>query len=259
MSDALELCRTEIARHGKSFALASRLLRPEERDAAAVLYAWCRRADDAIDLVAPPHQAAALERLRDELERVYTNKPLTDPTLVEFRRIVNACAIPEVYPRELLAGMEMDVKRHVSATWDELLWYSYRVASPVGIMTSPVLGVRSEQALPHAIDLGIAMQLTNIARDVREDWHRERLYLPDELLVEHGLPRLREHLGGVLLAHHRERLRPIVRELVEVADRYYQSADRGLVYLSKRNAWGVAAARFIYCDIGRRLAERRFD
>lgn len=259
MSDSLELCRTSIAQHSKSFALASKILPVAQRDHAAVVYAWCRRADDAIDLVPPSEHAQALARLRNELARLYDGEAMSDPTLAEFQRVALDCGIPERYPSELLDGMEMDALGHVYSTWDDLLLYCYRVASTVGLMMCHVMGVSSEKALPHAIDLGIAMQLTNIARDVKEDWERDRLYLPDELLGEHGLPRLREQVGQALLPFHRDRLRPVLRELLEVADRYYASADRGLAYLSKRNALGVAAARWIYSDIGRRIAAGGHD
>jgi 15-cis-phytoene synthase len=259
VTEALDLCRTSIARHSKSFALASRILPPVQRDCAAVVYAWCRRADDAIDLVPVAEQASALSRLRQELLAVYGGEALSDPTLSEFQRVVDHCRIPLRYPSELLDGMEMDAVGHEYGSWDDLLLYCYRVASTVGLMMCHVMGVRSDQALPHAIDLGIAMQLTNIARDVKEDWQRGRLYLPDELLLEHGLPRLREHLDGPLLPHHRDRLKPALRELLEVADRYYASSDRGLVYLSQRNALGVAAARWIYSEIGRKIAANGHD
>lgn len=259
MTQALELCRTSIAQHSKSFALASRILPPTQRDSAAVVYAWCRRADDAIDLVPAADQGSALVRLRDELSSIYRGDALGDPTLSEFQRVVEQSAIPLRYPSELLDGMEMDAVGHEYTTWDDLLLYCYRVASTVGLMMCHVMGVRSDQALPHAIDLGIAMQLTNIARDVKEDWQRQRLYLPDELLTEHGLPQLRRQLEAPLQPHHRDRLKPVLRELLEVADRYYASADRGLVYLSKRNAVGVAAARWIYSDIGRKIAAGGYD
>ncbi len=259
MTAALQVCRTSIAQHSKSFALASRLLPTTQRDHAAIVYAWCRRADDAIDLVETAEQPAALAGLRRELRDVYQGQALSDPTLAEFQTVTALCDVPEVYPSELLDGMEMDVLGYRYVTWDDLLLYCYRVASTVGLMMCQVMGVKSELALPRAIDLGIAMQLTNICRDVDEDWQRGRLYLPDELLREHGLPELREQLGGVLSSHHRERLRSVLRELLDVADRYYRSADQGLTYLSKRNALGVASARWIYSDIGRQIAAGNYD
>src|SRR5690606_34011223 len=159
-----------IARHGKSLALASRILPPTQRDCAAVVYAWCRRADDAIDLVPREEQPIALRRLREELDRIYLGEVMGDPTLAAFSDVVNRCAIPSRYPSELLDGMEMDAVGHSYGSWDDLLLYCYRVASTVGLMMCHVMGVRSDEALPHAVDLGVAMQLTNIARDVKEDW-----------------------------------------------------------------------------------------
>jgi phytoene synthase len=255
---ALRICHSSLARNSKSFALAARLLPSAQRDHVAVVYAWCRRADDAIDLVAPEAQSEQLGNLRRELRDIYAGNVMSDPTLAEFQRVVRECDIPDVYPRELLDGMEMDVDGFRYRTWDELLLYCYRVASTVGLMMCRVMDVRDEQALDHAVDLGIAMQLTNIARDVHEDWQRHRLYIPDALLCEHGLPQLRERLGHSLLPA-RERLRSVVRELVEVADRYYRSADLGLSYLTRRDALCVAAARLIYADIGRQLAVTNYD
>jgi phytoene synthase len=255
---ALRICHSSLARNSKSFALAARLLPSAQRDHVAVVYAWCRRADDAIDLVPASQQPEQLRNLRRELGDIYAGKLMLDPTLTEFQRVVRECDIPEVYPRELLDGMAMDVEGYRYRTWDELLLYCYRVASTVGLMMCRVMSVEEEQALDHAVDLGIAMQLTNIARDVNEDWRRHRLYIPDTLLCEHGLPRLGEQLGHSLVPA-RERLRSVVRELVEVAERYYRSADLGLPFLTTRNALCVAAARLIYADIGRQLASNDYD
>src|SRR5690606_15946871 len=113
-------------------------------------------------LVPASQQPEQLRNLRRELGDIYAGKLMLDPTLTEFQRVVRECDIPEVYPRELLDGMAMDVEGYRYRTWDELLLYCYRVASTVGLMMCRVMSVEEEQALDHAVDLGIAMQLTNI-------------------------------------------------------------------------------------------------
>ncbi len=252
-SDAVELAFETIAHHSKSFALASMLLPFECRAAAAVLYAWCRRVDDAVDL-APDRQSAlsALARERADLSRVYADDDprLRDPILAAFREVVRRHAIPRRYAEELLEGMEMDVRGTEYATVDALLLYCFRVAGTVGLMMSHIMGVSDRRALVAATHLGIGMQLTNICRDVREDWERGRLYLPAELVGPQPGP------GESL---DRERCRHAVRELLALAERYYASADGGLPSLSWRCALAVRTARLVYSRIGRVIAARGWD
>ncbi len=259
MTEAIRICRTSIAQHSKSFAMASKLLPRPHRDPAAVVYAWCRRADDAIDFSEGDEQRRALEGLRDELDRLYAGEAMADPVLAAFQEVAFNRGIPSHYPMELLAGMEMDAVGVSYETWDDLLLYCYRVASTVGLMMCHVMGVEDERALPHAAHLGLAMQLTNIARDVREDWERSRLYLPDELLVGYGLGWLRSRLTGPLPPMARERCRDVLRALLSVADRYYESGDAGLPFLSPRCDLSVSAARHVYAAIGTAIAKQDHD
>ncbi len=256
---ALELCRASIQTHSKSFALASKLLPPRSRDDAAVLYAWCRAADDAIDESPPAQQSQELARLRSELETVYGNQPVADPLLSAFRELLERCSIPRHYPSELLAGMAMDAKAQNYPDVPTLMGYCYRVASTVGLMMCHVIGLGREQAMRHAAHLGMAMQLTNVCRDVMEDWQRERLYLPDSLLERHGAGRLRSHLGGEFPRELRAACAATVGELLDMADRYYRSADRGMRDLPWRAAFGVRTARLVYADIGRVLRKAGCD
>lgn len=256
---SIRLCRDSIAQNSKSFALASRLLPPEARDPTAVVYAWCRRADDAIDFVSGDAQRVALDDLRRELRSVYAGDAQSDPVLSAFQQVVAWYGIPEHYPEELLSGMAMDALDFRYQSWDQLLLYCYRVASTVGLMMCHVMGVSDGVALRHAAHLGMAMQLTNIARDVQEDWQRGRLYLPSELLARHGVEWLESRLGGSFPTTAVEACRPALQELLAVADRYYASGDDGLRYLSTRNALAVGAARAIYSAIGTELAHRDFD
>jgi phytoene synthase len=222
------------------------------------VYTWCRRADDAVDLAGPGEAGPALARLRAELDDVYAGRA-TDPVLAAFADIARARGLPRLYPAELLAGMEMDVTGARYDTVDDLVAYAYRVASVVGLMMCHVMGVDDDRALPHAAHLGIAMQITNVCRDVAEDWDRGRLYLPDDVLRRHGAGGLAASLGGALPVDAVPALAASLRELLALADRYYASGDAGLRHLPWRCAFAVRAARHIYAAIGRRLERAGCD
>jgi phytoene synthase len=255
MSDGVE---ASIEQHSKSFALAAKLLPAKVRTQAVVLYAYCRRADDAIDLCAPAEQATQLAQLREELDRVYAGETFSDPLLARFQAVVQECAVPRTYLDELLAGMEMDVRCVRYQTLAELQQYAYRVAGVVGLMMCHVMGVRAGSALRHAAHLGMAMQLSNIARDVQEDWARGRLYVPEELLARCGVvgldpaqgPLPRTAAAGVARA---------TELLLRHADAYYRSGDAGLPLLSPRCALAIRAARLVYSEISTRVRAQACD
>lgn len=259
MSRSQDLAYATIAQHSKSFALASRLLPAAVANDAVAIYAYCRRADDSIDLAAPGEQRARLAALRAELDLIYGGGRLDDPLLALFQAVVHARGIPRTYLDELLAGMEMDVASVEYERWDTLLRYCYRVAGTVGLMMCHVMSVRGSEALIHAAHLGIAMQLTNIARDVLEDWQRGRLYLPDELLAAAGFPALREALGEPLPSSAVHAVAEATAVLLERADAYYRSGDAGLAYLSPRCAFAVGTARHVYARIGDRVRAQGCD
>ncbi len=234
--------RAIIRRHSKSFALAARLLSPAARGHAEKLYAWCRYADDAIDL-APTSLAAAvaLVELRADLDAIYAGRPTRSPAGNMLATVVSDIRLPREYPDELLAGMAMDAAGTRYRTLDELLLYCHRVAGVVGLMMCHAMGVADEQAVVHAGHLGVAMQLTNIARDVAEDWSRGRLYLPLEWLG--GEPPKDRSLDDATTA------RAVLR-LLDVADNYYASGDQGLIHLDRRSRLAVRVARTVYAEIG---------
>lgn len=259
MNDAAASPRACIERHGKSFALASRLLPERAAERAAVIYAWCRRADDAIDEARAEAPEHALVRLRAELHELYAGAIPRDPVLRAFAGVLRDAAIPWAYPASLLDGMTMDVNAHEYLELEDLLVYGYRVASSVGLMMCHVMGVSHPGALRHAAHLGLAMQLTNVCRDVREDWQRGRLYLPDALLHRHGASGLTRARGNPFPERAVEPCRKVVAELLGIADGYYRSSDSGLAHLSWRCALGVNAARRIYAAIGDEIARQGHD
>lgn len=240
--------RAVIAEHSKSFSFASRLLDDAARDDVAVLYAWCRRADDAVDLAPRAEQGARVERLHVELAAIYAGEPLEAPVLVAFQSLVHRKGIPKEYPLALLAGMRSDTGLVRVETTAELLVYCYRVAGVVGLMLCHVFGLSDPRARENAAHLGIAMQLTNICRDVREDAERDRCYLPADLLAA---------CNGS--EHDRERVCRVVERLLALAELYYRSADSGFYALPLRAALAARAARRIYAAIHRELAARGFD
>lgn len=247
--------RAIIQSHSKSFSLASLLLAPLERQRAEALYAYCRRADDAIDLAPAPQMAARLRALRRELDAVYAGQALREPTLAEFQRVVFETRIPRDYPEALLQGFALDAEGARYETVLDLYRYCWCVAGSVGAMMCHVLGVRRERAVVHGVHLGMAMQLTNICRDVAEDWQRGRLYLPRELAAS-----LHEMRGARTLPRGQVGVcASAVRRLLAEADVLYRSGDGGLPYLAPRARLAIASARNVYSAIGERILEQDAD
>jgi phytoene synthase len=247
-----------LAAKSKSFALAARLLPASCREGAAVLYAFCRRADDSIDLGAPEGAELRLAELRRELAAIYRGERQSEPLLEAFRELTVRFQIPAHLPSALLDGMQMDLGRVRFVDLDELLLYSYRVAGVVGLMMCPLLGLTDRRAERHAAQLGIAMQLTNICRDVVEDRGRDRIYLPRQMLLSAGASAGVGN-GGDFDAADRPAIRRVVERLLELAQRYYRASELGLAALPFRSAFAIRTAHNVYAAIGDELARRDFD
>jgi len=247
--------RAIIAHHSKSFSLASVLLGPGLRDAAAGLYAYCRRADDAVDLVAPELAPSRVAQLSAELDDVYAGRSLSDPVLVEFQRLVFERHIPRQYPEALLEGFRLDAEGMSYETRFDLYRYCWCVAGSVGAMMCHVLGVRRESAVLHGAHLGMAMQLTNICRDVSEDWQRGRLYLPKEMAPGLEYVRASRQVPDAYVAV----CARAVKGLLADADVLYRSGDRGLPFLALRSRLAVATARNVYSGIGEHILAQGAD
>jgi len=252
---ALSECRDIITKGSKSFSLAAKLFDPQTRDAAVFLYGWCRYCDDQVDEAGKAGDRAELDRrlkaLRDKTASAFSFEAQQEPVFIALQYIVHRYGIPAHYALELIEGMAMDVRGTRYATLRELLLYCYRVAGTVGLMMSHVMGLRDESALKHAADLGIAMQLTNIARDIVEDASMGRIYLPLSWMSEAGI-----EPAEIAASHNREKLALLTRRLLREADAYYRSGDAGLWHLSFRSAAAVAAARQVYSEIGSLILER---
>ena len=249
----MDACR-EAIRHGSlSFHMASRLLPQKVRDPSLALYAFCRLADDAVDL--QQAKAEAVLRLQDRLERIYEGRPDNAAPDRAFARVVEEFDMPRALPDALLEGLAWDAMGRRYETLSELFDYSARVASAVGVMMCVLMKVRDPNALARASDLGVAMQLTNIARDVGEDALEGRIYLPLEWLDEAGLSADR------FLASPKptKAIRQMTRRLVMQANRLYMRSEAGVAALPLSSRPGIYAARFIYAGIGGQVQRSGYD
>jgi phytoene synthase len=240
----------------KSFHLASRLLPARVRGPTLALYAFCRHADDAVDDASSDRDARfAVDSLRQRVDRVYADRG-TD-ALVEraFSRVVQRFAIPRAIPDALVEGMEWDASGRTYETASDVRAYGVRVAGTVGLMMTLVMGKREPEVLARACDLGVAMQLTNIARDVGEDARRGRLYLPSAWLAEAGVDR--DELLAAPAAT--EPVRAVVARLLAEADVLYARADAGIAHLPADCRTSIRAARLVYAAIGDRIRRAGFD
>jgi phytoene synthase len=240
-----------LARKARSFHLATSFLPAALQDDVAVLYGFCRIADDLADDAGDLEE---LHRLEEELLGARRARPIISALVVVAER--HGFSLTPA--RLLLEGVATDLGRVRIENDADLLTYSYKVASTVGLMVSRVFGVRDPRAEPFAVDLGLAMQLTNIVRDVREDAARDRVYLPRTRLAAHGIDP--DDLVAGRAA--REGVRAVSMEVLALADRYYRSAEQGLRFIPFRARIGVAVALRVYASIGwriRRLAHNPLD
>ncbi|GJE17039.1 phytoene/squalene synthase family protein [Methylobacterium marchantiae] len=248
-------CRAAIRTGSRSFFAASALLPPAIRRPAFGLYAFCRLSDDAVDDVAESGRRPAVARLQLRLARAYEGRPCDAPADRALADIVSDHAIPQALPAALIEGLAWDATGRRYETLSDLTAYAARVAASVGAMMTLIMGVRDPAVLARACDLGVAMQLTNIARDVGEDARAGRLYLPQSWLREAGIDPdafLRE--PGFTPA-----LGRVVARLLAAADLLYARSESGIAGLPAACRPAIRAARLIYAEIGREVERAGYD
>jgi phytoene synthase len=249
----LATCFALLREGSKSFHAASLLLPTRIRRAVAPVYAFCRVCDDIID-----RDGATAENLRgleQRLDGIYGGGLAADPVDRAFTRVVRDAQIPRAIPEALLEGFAWEVEARRYTTLSELLAYSARVASAVGVMVTLICGRRDRETLARACELGLAMQLTNIARDVGEDARNGRVYLPlawldgDGVHVSRWLRDPQPHPG----------VRRCVERLLAVAAGLYRRSEAGIRRLPGSVRHAIWAARFVYADIGTVITANGFD
>jgi len=237
-----------LARQGRSFHWARRLLGARHAARATRLYAFCRHLDDLVDEAASPEEArAALAAADCAIEAGRSD----DLALQDGLALMRECAIDPGIVRELIAGMASDAETVRVADEAELLRYCYRAAGTVGLMMCRVLDAREPAAAAHAVDLGIAMQLTNLCRDIADDARMGRRYLPASLVGDVAPAALIDPSPALQPA-----LRAAVARLLALAESYYASGEAGLPFLPVRARTGILVAGRVYRAIGHRLAAR---
>lgn len=238
-------------RNSKSFYLASALLPPAKRRAVRVLYAFCRFTDDIVD----ESSADATEPLMAWRARALAAPPATDdPLLQAWHDVRVRYRIPVTYVRHLLDGISLDLTQTRYETFDELARYCYGVASTVGLMAMHIIGFKDRSALPSAVKLGVALQLTNILRDVGEDFLQGRIYLPQEDLRRFGLSEDDLARGAI-----DGRFRALMDFEISRTRQLYAEAWYGIRLLSRDGRLAIAAAADLYRAILEKIVENDYD
>jgi phytoene synthase len=260
LADAYEFCRRTTRHHAKSFYFCSQFLPREKRRAIYAVYALCRHVDDAVDAASARSEASArvaIERWRRELDGVYRGESLhanASPVLIAWRDLLRHYRIAPELPLELMRGVLMDTYKTRYASWDELKVYCYRVASVVGLISSEIFGYSAPQTLRYAESLGLAMQLTNILRDVGEDFRMGRIYLPQDEMKKFGVTE-EQIAGGIVDSN----FRALMRFEIARALSLYAEAERGIPLLDSDARFTVLLAARLYARILDAIERNDFD
>jgi phytoene synthase len=267
VDESYELCRQITAEYAKTFYLGTLLMPKEKSKAIWAIYAWCRLTDELVDGTKARYTTKeTLAEWEQQLESVFAGYPLdeTDVALVDTIQHYPMGIQPF---RDMIAGQRMDLERNRYQTFEELKLYCYRVAGTVGLMSNAVLGIgadtngvpwQREQPIyvptEEAIALGIAMQLTNILRDVGEDMQRDRIYLPLDDLQAFNYTEA-DLLAGVV----DERWKAIMKFQIKRAREYYKQAEKGIRYLIRDSRLPVWASLMLYQGILKEIEANNYD
>jgi len=263
---AYKYCETITKLHAKSFYFAAKFLPKPKRKAVYPIYAFCRHVDDEIDEIGEGKESDAIETIKkwkSYLQDVYQGTANGEQQTANgeeklvfnaWKDLLKTYKIPKNLPLELMQGVLMDTQIKRYETFDELYIYCYRVASTVGLMSSEILGYSDEIALYYAEAMGIAMQLTNILRDVKEDAAMGRIYLPQEDLRKFGVS-AEQILAGVMNANFIELMK---FEIARARD-FYRKGEKGIAFLEKDSRFTVLLASRIYSRILDEIERQNYD
>lgn len=278
---AYDYCRAITRRHAKSFYFAAKFLPKQKQKPIYALYALCRRVDDEVDEAEVRGEFEAVEAVenwKNQLNKIYSEKsdledsgfriqdsgfetrdselgiPNSELVLKAWKDLLKTYKIPRELPLELMKGVLMDTHINRYETFDELYIYCYRVASTVGLMSSEIFGYEKPETLEYAEALGIAMQLTNILRDVKEDAAMDRIYLPQEDLRKFNVSEQQ-----IFANRADENFTALMKFEIERAREFYRKAERGIPLLEKDTRFTVLLASRIYAKILDEIARQNYD
>jgi phytoene synthase len=249
----LQACVNMMRGGSKSFFAAAKLLPQRVRAASVALYAFCRVADDLID--EGESTDTALQELKQRLDAIYSGQPqgfLEDHALA---MVAQQYQLPRAMLEALIEGFEWDAQGRIYETIEDVHQYGARVAGSVGAMMCWIMGPRHSSALARACELGVAMQLTNIARDVGEDARNGRLYLPQAWMREAGI----DPQSWLAAPEFSNALQSVIARVLQEAENLYLKANAGIAELPRDCRAAILAARLIYAEIGNQLRREGFD
>jgi len=251
---AFEFARLSTKHYSKSFYISAKMLPKETRWATYALYGFCRYADNLID---NPRNRSVEELLEEvkfvkwELGRAYKTGESEHPIIQSFIIVAKKYGIPIKYPLELIEGVQMDIQKSRYESFDELHLFAYRVAGVVGLMMTHVLGYKDKRAFEYAEKLGIAMQLTNILRDIQEDKNMDRIYLPLQELRIFGLSE-----DDIFNENMSDKMRTFMEFQLNRAHAYYEEANKGIPMLDRKSQFAIYSSSKIYRGILRKIEMR---
>jgi phytoene synthase len=253
LDSAYQYCKEITRVNSRTFYLASNLLPADKRRAVHALYAFCRSTDDLVDTARQITNAEAV--FASWRERLAHQHPSAhDPVPLAWANAQARYSIPRGYADQLIDGIGRDLRQNRYQSFAELTEYCYGVASTVGLMAMHIIGFRGAEALPYAVKLGIALQLTNILRDVGEDWRAGRLYLPLDELSEFGLCEADIAAGRI-----NDGWRAFLRFQIARARTLYDEAQPGIRMLDADGRFAIAAAATLYCAILEDIEANDYD
>ena len=251
----IEACYAYCARvteyHSKSFFLASGLLPGAKRSAVRALYAFCRTTDDIVDMSSGV-DSARLERWRTDIKT--DSLRFNDPVAIAWAHTRDKYTIPSLYSEQLIDGVRMDLSKRSYSNFDELAEYCYKVASTVGLMSMHIVGFASNKAVRYAIELGVALQLTNILRDIAEDWSRGRVYLPADEMEQYGITY--DHIQNGIVD---QAWKEFMSFQIERARDLYERAWPGIQLLDSDGRLAIGAAATFYRQILAKIEAMDYD
>lgn len=251
LESCYQYCSQVTEHHSKSFFMASGLLPREKKEAVRALYAFCRTTDDIVDMSSDEGGILLGRWRKDVLGKTIR---FNDPVVIAWADTREKFQVPDVYIRQLIEGVEMDLHKNRYRDFEELTKYCYGVASTVGLMSMHIVGFRNEKAIPYAVKLGVALQLTNILRDIEEDWNRGRIYLPQDEMAAFGISEnhLEQKINDV-------RWKNFMKFQIERTRQLYNEAWPGIEMLHLDGRFSIAAAATFYKNILNKIELNDYD